>query len=73
MKEQINGIPITHDNGILNLNYFRELEKERAKKSPEQIAAEDRAIIRRNDALAQVPFEQRRDWVKTHPLKMFMD
>ena len=67
MKKQINGIPITHDNGILNLNYFRELEKERAKKSPEQIAAEDRAIRRRNDALAQVPFEQRRGMGQNSP------
>lgn len=56
---------ITHQNGILNLNHFREEAKVM---TPEK----EEAILARNKALSQIPASERKAWVENHPLEMFM-
>jgi len=61
----MNKEPVTHPNGILNLNWFKEEAKTI---SPEK----EKAILARNKALSQVPVSERKGWAEKHPLEMFM-
>lgn len=52
-------------NGILNMNWLKERA---AEMTPEKA----QAIIKRNEALRNIPFEKREEWLKAHPLEFFM-
>ena len=56
-----NSYPVTHDNGILNLRWFQE---EGRLMTPEK----EKAILARNEALRNVPYEEREQWIKNNPL-----
>ena len=50
-----------HDNGILNLRWFQE---EGRLMTPEK----EKGILARNEALRNVPYEEREQWIKNNPL-----
>ena len=52
-------------NGFLNMNWLKEKAKEI---TPEK----EKAILKRNEALSQVPVNERRKWLETHPLESLM-
>lgn len=52
-------------NGILNLNYLKE-------RATEMTPEKEQAIIKRNEALRNIPYEKRKEWLKMHPLEFFM-
>lgn len=56
-----NSYPVTHDNGILNLRW---LQEEGRLMTPEK----EKAILARNEALRNVPYEEREQWIKNNPL-----
>ena len=56
-----NSYPVTHDNGILNLRWFQE---EGRLMTPEK----EKAILARNEAPRNVPYEEREQWIKNNPL-----
>ncbi len=57
--------PITHPNGILNLNWLKEEAKFM---TPER----EKAILARNEALSKVPVNKRKGWSKNHPIESFI-
>ena len=54
------------NNGIISLSW---LENQAKNMTPEKSAA----ILKRNEALALVPSNKRREWVETHPLEDFYE
>ena len=61
-----NPYPVTHDNGILNLRW---LQEEGRLMTPEK----EKAILARNEALRNVPYEEREQWVKNNPLEKWIN
>lgn len=61
-----NPYPVIHDNGILNLRWLKE---EGRLMTPEK----EKAILARNEALKNVPYEEREKWIKNNPLEKWMN
>lgn len=61
-----NPYTVTHDNGILNLRW---LQEEGRLMTPKK----EKAILARNEALRNVPYEEREQWIKNNPLEKWIN
>lgn len=64
-KTSDNSNPVTI-NGILNIKWLQEQAKQM---TPEK----EKAIIARNEALRNIPYKKRKQWLEENPLDSFIE